>query len=111
MFLPEIYYPSSLSYTILVLIEIRIGQVKEGGGGGLHFHGLSQLVLNVGDQIRVSLNILGCPTHFDHPTFLPNFLPKYLVGLSLIRNIYRFDNRQNYNRYATSIRFSESNSK
>ena len=34
-----------------------------------------------------------------------------LLGLSLIRNIYRFDNRQNYYRYATSIRFSESNSK
>ena len=33
------------------------------------------------------------------------------LGLSLIRNIYRFDNRQNYYRYATSIRFSESNKK
>ena len=31
--------------------------------------------------------------------------------MSLIRNIYRFDNRRNYYRYATSIRLSESNSK
>ena len=34
-----------------------------------------------------------------------------LVGLSLIRIFYRFDNRQNYYRSDTSIRFSESNSK
>ena len=30
-----------------------------------------------------------------------------ILGLSLIRNIYRFDNQQNYYRYATSIQFSD----
>ena len=53
----------------------------------------------------------GQSTYNSLITLNKTHLTKKWVGLSLIRHINRFNNRQNYYRYATSIRFSESNSK